>query len=99
MGKNLWHSRRSRKRNRDFVNSWRARGCEVCEEKRVYMIDAHHTIEQLKEHEISKLARDTYSIKVIAKELSRCIRLCKNHHAEHHHYNPPISHRERGYAT
>lgn len=57
--------------------------CKICGyEKSFYAIDFHHLNPEEKEFEISEMWH--LSIEAIKKELSKCIPLCRNCHAELH---------------
>lgn len=65
-----------------LINTWKSRGCCKCNDNRIYVIDAHHLDPSIKEFSIGTVKR---GIKITQIELSKCIPLCRNCHAEFHY--------------
>jgi hypothetical protein len=78
-------NRASRGRNDEFINQYKLEnGCSKCGyNKHHSAIDFHHIEE--KSENISRMAKDSYSIKKISEEMSKCILLCANCHREEHY--------------
>lgn len=71
-------------RNKNFVNNYKSeRGCSNCNEREPVALDFHHT-ENNKEDSVARMARSSYSIVHILKEIAKCIILCANCHRKHH---------------
>lgn len=71
-------------RNRDFVINYKAtHPCIKCGENRYYCLDFHHVSD--KDKEIARGIMVGWSIERIKKEISKCVVLCRNCHAELHH--------------
>jgi hypothetical protein len=60
--------------------------CKACGENHPAIIDFHHTGEE-KEHGISKMVAEGYSIERITEELNKCEILCSNCHRKVHFKN------------
>ncbi len=60
--------------------------CINCGESHPASIDFHHKTGE-KEHSISKLVAEGYSVERIKKELDKCIVLCANCHRKEHFKN------------
>ena len=71
-----------RKQRLDWVNEFKKEGCVKCGGQRYYVVDFHHIDESQKDFNISG---GGYGYKKLKKEISKCIILCKNCHAEFHH--------------
>lgn len=70
--------------------------CNICGESRWYCLIFHHINE--KKMSISNMVRNNRSWKKILDEISKCIVLCKNYHAEIHH-NQRIKNRNKVIRT
>lgn len=72
---------RLKKRNRDFVNNYKAeRGCCKCGQKDVVVLDLHHTDPSEKDDAVSKLVGRRASLKRIKAELEKCVVICVRCH-------------------
>ena len=70
-------------RNVEYINTWKAQGCRKCGDKRIYVIDAHHTDPSMKEQNICRFKVNA-SIEKLQAELDKCIPFCANCHREFH---------------
>lgn len=59
--------------------------CIECGEDHVACLEFHHTDPQAKEYNVAQLARGTYSISRIQKEIEKCVVLCSNCHRKLHY--------------
>jgi hypothetical protein len=75
-------------KRKNIVDEWKSQGCIKCKDKRIYVIDAHHLDETLKEFSIGASLRGW---KVTEKELEKCIPLCSNCHREFHHLQKTLN--------
>ncbi len=64
-----------------LFREWRSAGCLVCGESDVRVIQAHHIDPSQKESIVSQMTNP----ESLAKELSKCVPLCANHHILVHH--------------
>jgi len=82
--KDKWReqSRNHSKRRKESVDDWKSQGCKKCNDKREYIIDAHHLDPSKKEFSIGTAIR---GINITIKELDKCIPLCSNCHREFHY--------------
>ena len=84
--KEIYNNRRrvARSYKKDYVVSFKTeKGCLVCGYNKHYScLDLHHINEDEKEKDPSRV--HYCSFKTIDEELSKCIVLCRNCHAEHH---------------
>ena len=89
-------SRRNYKRNKDFINKIKERGCQICGfRKYTDAICLHHKNPNEKEREIKdSLLQTSKKIKLI-KEINKCILLCSNCH-RHYHYLTGTSKKYKG---
>jgi transcription elongation factor Elf1 len=69
-------------RRKNLINEWKSKGCIKCGDTRIYVIDAHHINPNHKDFVVGTQFR---GIKVIKKELEKCVPLCSNCHREFHH--------------
>ena len=76
-------TKNSQKKYKILVNEWKSQGCIKCGDKRIYVIDAHHIDPSTKNFDVSKTMR---GLKIVKKELEKCIPLCSNCHREYHHF-------------
>jgi hypothetical protein len=67
---------------KEVVNEWKSQGCSKCNEKRPWVIDAHHKDPETKSFAIGTAMR---GINVLKEELNKCIPLCSNCHRDLHH--------------
>lgn len=68
---------------REFYQEYKkSKCCEMCGEKRWYVLDFHHIRD--KKYEISQLIKKG-SLKLLLNELDKCIPVCANCHREIHH--------------
>lgn len=58
--------------------------CSKCSEKRWYVLDFHHL--KNKDKSISDLISAGVSLKLLKKEIRKCIILCANCHREYHYF-------------
>lgn len=73
--------------NRLRFNEWKKTlSCRRCGECDVACLDFHHMDPQQKDLSIADLLGNN-SFKKIAKELTKCVCVCRNCHAKIHHYN------------
>ena len=59
--------------------------CAKCGESRGYVLDFHHIDPNKKEHNISRITSNSYSIEKAYDEIKKCICLCSNCHREFHY--------------
>lgn len=72
-----------RKANVKFTTDYKQKkGCEICKTKKE--LTFHHINPNEKTLSICKLARNTYNMEVIKKEISKCQVLCKECHKKIH---------------
>lgn len=67
----------------EFINS-RKKECAKCGDKRVYLLDFHHIDPKQKKFTIA--SKTSGSMDDIDKEIQKCVCLCRNCHAEFHHF-------------
>lgn len=72
------------RRNKIIINSFKSNGCIICHESEICCLDAHHVNPKDKIFNVGSMVGNTYSLKVIIKELLKCVCLCKNCHAKVH---------------
>ena len=84
--KNIEALRKGRERNHAFLKKYKLeRGCQVCGYKKcAKALEFHHIDSNNKEYHVSYTASRAYSLKLIQKELEKCIILCANCHRELH---------------
>jgi hypothetical protein len=58
--------------------------CKICNESATCCLDFHHRDPSQKEFVLSDMANRGQSIKVIEKEIAKCIVLCSNCHRKLH---------------
>lgn len=84
---------RANKQRGDNIAWWKAYketlSCQVCGESRSWCLDFHHTDPSEKEGTLSQMFR-TKSREAVLKEISKCIVVCRNCHADIH-YKQDIS--------
>lgn len=74
-----------RRRNVEYISEQKQFGCVNCGyDKCISALHFHHTNGDNKDNTVAKLVQDCCSIKTIADEVSKCILLCANCHAEVH---------------
>ncbi len=79
-----------KEKSRDYVRDVKMSSkCSLCEEDRWFCLDFHH-IDTNKEHNISDMVKNRYSIDRIKEEIKKCMIVCKNCHAEIH-YNAGVA--------
>lgn len=59
--------------------------CSNCDESRYWCLDFHHTDPRAKENEVSSMVKNNASKERILEEVSKCIVVCRNCHADIHH--------------
>jgi hypothetical protein len=69
---------------RTMVAEFKAEGCQLCGEKTLCCLAAHHRDETTKVFDIGNAARKTMPLVEVARELAKCICLCHNCHAKVH---------------
>ena len=74
-----------KEKNLELVEQYKQIGCQKCGEKRLYVLDCHHTKEEDKLDNISKMIKSS-SYKNLENELKKCVVLCSNCHA----YSQPV---------
>jgi hypothetical protein len=67
-----------------FKDYKRTLKCNRCPQDHPATLEFHHEDEDLKEHEISNMINQGFSIKRIKKEIEKCEILCANCHKIHH---------------
>ena len=67
----------------EIINS-RKKECAKCGDKRVYLLDFHHIDPKQKKFTIA--SKTSGSMDDIEKEIQKCVCLCRNCHAEFHHF-------------
>jgi len=75
----------SKKQNikwKKVINEWKSQGCSKCDEKRPWVIDAHHLDPKEKDFMVGTRRR---GIKATKEELKKCIPLCSNCHRDLHY--------------
>lgn len=84
-GKEKWkeYDKRRVLSNVEFLKEERNKGCCKCGESRFYTLDFHHLDPAKKSFTIGATNRWTRT--QLEKEIKKCIRLCKNCHAELHY--------------
>lgn len=70
-----------------IIHAWKRQGCCVCGESAMCCIDAHHIIQNEKEHSIAALFYGDKPLASIPKELAKCIPICCNCHKKYHDGN------------
>ena len=68
-----------------FIELKKTLCCAKCGDKRWYVLDFHHTGDDEKSDNVSKLVWRGFPIKVILEEVKKCIVLCANCHRELHY--------------
>lgn len=74
-------------KNKSIVDEWKSQGCSRCDEKRYWVIDAHHIDPSTKEYSIGHTSHGTNKI---INELKKCIPLCSNCHRDLHYQQRKI---------
>ena len=69
------------------IKEWKSKGCSRCDEKRYWVIDAHHVDESTKDFAIGTTMR---GIEITKQELEKCIPLCSNCHRDLHYQERKI---------
>lgn len=59
--------------------------CSICNETRTWCIDFHHTDPSVKEASVSSMVTTNRSKEQIIEEISKCIPVCRNCHADIHY--------------
>jgi len=67
---------------KELILEWKSQGCAKCNDKRHYVLDAHHIDPTTKDFSIGSTKR---GYKITEKELTKCLALCSNCHREYHH--------------
>ena len=82
--KDKWenYSKKSYTNYKKIINEWKSQGCSKCDEKRVWVIDAHHLDPNKKDFMVGSTMR---GIKETKNELNKCIPLCSNCHRDLHY--------------
>ena len=74
-----------RTRNFNYIKDYKAdKGCQKCGENDYVALDAHHIDPTIKKHNLSILAKSSFSLEVVIEELNKCIILCSNCHRKFH---------------
>lgn len=83
-GKEKWleYDKRRVTSNLEFLRTEKSKGCCKCGESRYYVIDFHHLNPEEKTFTIGSTNRWTRT--QLESEIKKCIRLCRNCHAELH---------------
>ena len=72
-------------RNLNFIKNYKSKlGCKLCGEKCYACLDFHHEDPTKKVANISRISRDSISIKSIEDEISKCVVVCSNCHRKIH---------------
>jgi hypothetical protein len=71
-----------KRKYRKWFNELKKDGCSLCGEKRFHVLDFHHLND--KEYEIHKMVQKRMKKSKVLEEISKCILLCANCHAELH---------------
>jgi hypothetical protein len=75
----------TKSKNNYFVKVYKTLlGCYVCQERSHVVLDFHHLDSKQKEHNISRMTRDSKNINDIKSEIKKCIVLCSNCHRKLH---------------
>lgn len=78
-------SKRATQRKLLFVNKL-GKGCSKCGyNKNLSALEFHHVDETKKDMSLDSRNLGNHSLKILEKELSKCILLCANCHREHHY--------------
>lgn len=70
-------------RRKNAVDEWKSQGCIKCNDKRIYVIDAHHLDPSIKDFSIGTSIN---GINVTLNELKKCVPICSNCHREFHFF-------------
>jgi len=65
-----------------LIKEWKSQGCAKCNDKRYYVLDAHHLDPSKKDFSIGTSMR---GLKITIEELKKCIPICSNCHREFHY--------------
>ena len=68
----------------EYIKYRKTLKCSKCGESRYYVLDFHHRSRAKKNKDVSRMANECYSLKVILKEIAKCDVLCANCHREVH---------------
>lgn len=71
------------KKNKEFVNGIKEKGCALCGERAVCCMDFHH-VDGKKDFNISSLVRSTSSQLTLQREVAKCVCVCANCHRKIH---------------
>jgi len=79
---------RATAQRRDTMEWWKEYkqklSCQVCGESRSWCLDFHHTDPSIKEGTVSSMIRSK-SREAILEEISKCVVVCRNCHADIHY--------------
>ena len=81
------------KERKEYVRGKKSVGCCRCPEKDIACLDFHHIDPATKKYTIAHMITSGKSIKTIEAEIEKCIVLCRNCHAKHHHNEDPGNHK------
>lgn len=79
----LQTAQNQKERNSLLVEEYKKKGCQKCGEKRLYVLDCHHKLENEKFDDISKMIKSS-GVEQLNRELQKCVVLCSNCHREFH---------------
>jgi hypothetical protein len=79
-------ARRWSREKQDWWSEYKKQfSCTVCGESRHWCIDFHHTDPSIKESEVSQMIAHNRSKDSVIEEISKCVPVCRNCHADIHY--------------
>jgi len=77
------------RKHKDKIKKWyleykKTLKCKLCQERHPACLEFHHKDPTTKERDISRMARDNFSIKKMKEEIVKCQVLCCNCHRKLH---------------
>lgn len=78
------NNKRTAKKAKALVATFRVHGCVGCPEKTACCLTAHHLDPRSKEFNLGDAVRGRVSLKRIARELLKCVCVCQNCHTKIH---------------
>lgn len=74
---------RAREKTKALVTEFRKDGCIVCGEKEPCCLQAHH-VRGKKEYDVGSLMRGRHGVRLVERELAKCVCICANCHCKVH---------------
>ena len=76
-------ARSNQKQSRQFIENYKKdKSCVCCGDTRPYCLEFHHIDSDVKDSNIADMGSSGASVKKILEEISKCIVVCRNCHAE-----------------